>query len=159
MRRNCAEVVIVEASAFDSPFAEPHEIVEGAREFVAELKKWLPEINVMLVFPRAEVISPYLRELRAHLDLVGVRVATRVSKNDDSHSERLRTRQLWEVRGVGSPGGRLPFHLQPDRRRVFDVALGKVVDWQIIADAVIQYAAVMAIPVAILPPLEDEPEF
>ncbi|WP_298038924.1 hypothetical protein [uncultured Microbacterium sp.] len=154
-----AEVVLIESSAFDSPFADPHEVVEGAREFVIELQKWLPEINVVLVFPRAEVISPYLRDLRTHLDLVGVRVATRVSKDDLSHRERMRTRQLWEVRGVGSPGGRLPFHPQPDRRRVFDVALGKVVNWQTVADAVIQYAAVMAIPVGTLPPLEDEREF
>ena len=154
-----AEVVTVESSAFDSPFVDPHEIVEGAREFDAELRKWLPEINVIFVFPRAEVISPYLRELRTHLDLVGVRVATRVSKDDLSHRERMRTRQLWEVRGVGSPGGRLPFHLQPDRRRCFDVTLGKIVDWKVVADAVIEYAAVMAIPVGTLPPLEDEPEF
>lgn len=154
-----AEVVLIESSAFDSPFVDPHEVVEGAREFCAELRKWLPEINVIFVFPRAEIISPYLRELRTHLDLVGVRVATRVSKDDDSRRDRHRTRQLWEVRGVGSPGGRPPFHLQPDRRRVFDVALGKIVDWQAVADAVIQYAALMAIPVGTPPMIEDEPEF
>ncbi len=139
------EVLLIESGAFASPFAEPEVIVERAEWLTLELHKWLPELVVALVFPPAEVISPYLRRLRLDLDVQGVHVVTRVQSYVGLRRQRQRTRQLWEVRGVSArPEGLLPFSLVADRRRRFDVPLGEVVDWESVAASVIEYAAVMA---------------
>lgn len=146
-RRKISEMVIVEASTLATPLAlERHSAFDGVRWLDGEVRKWLPRASVVVLFPRVHTLSPWTRELRNRLDLLGLRTSTRGAASD---AEPVRTRQLWHVRSEGRdrPVGHYEYDLEADRVKEFIVPLGDLPQWEIVAAAVVEYAAVMAFPV------------
>lgn len=141
MTRRRDEMLVIESSAFDSPLADADSIVDGLAWLDYEVKKWLRWLVVIVAFPPDDVCSTYLKWVRARLDMVGVRTTTR----GDRPRERARCRMMWHVRGEGrGEGGSFEIAVKPDRVREWVVEPHLMFEPEVVAAAIIDYAATLA---------------
>lgn len=137
-------IVLIDSSAFATPFVtDDDHIVDRCAWLAYEVLKWLPGADVLFVFPPDVALSLWSRGIQGRLAYIGVRPTTKPAIVADG----LRTRIMWHVfADAEGRSGRYEFGIHADRVRKFPIPLGEVVPWETIANAVIEHAAIMAIP-------------
>lgn len=137
-----AGLVVIESSAFASPFVDADQGVDGAAWLDYEVRKWLPGGSMIVCFPPDDALSNWSRAVQQRLAYIGVRTSNREAIRLD----RLRTRMLWHVHSDHEQAVRYRLDVAADRHHRLHVPLGEVVSWEKIAKLVAEYAALLAFP-------------
>ena len=151
-------LLVIESSAFSSPFADVDHVVDGAAWLDYEVKKWLPGGDTIVLFPPDDALSDWARSVQGRLQYIGVRTSTRRGIRLD----RLRTRMLWHLHSAHEQAARYRLDVVADRYHRIHVPITEVVSWERVAQGVAEYAALMAFPNTPEEPtlaLEDEEPF
>lgn len=151
-------LVVIESSAFSSPFEDIDHVVDGAAWLDYEIKKWLPGAGMIVLFPPDDALSEWARSVQDRLQYIGVRTSTRHGIRLD----RLRTRMLWHLHADHEQAARYRLDVVADRYHRIHVPISEVVSWERIATNVAEYAALLAFPTTPVEPpliLEDEEPF
>lgn len=135
-------LLVIESSAFSSPFADVDHVVDGAAWLDYEIRKWLPGGHMIVLFPPDDALSDWARSVQGRLQYIGVRTSTRRGIRLD----RLRTRMLWHLHSAHEQAARYRLDVVADRYHRIHVPITEVVPWERVAQGVAEYAALMAFP-------------
>lgn len=135
-------LLVVESSAFSSPFEDIDHVVDRCAWLDYEVRKWLPGGDMIALFPPDDALSDWARSAQGRLAYIGVRTSTRRGIRLD----RLRTRMLWHLHSAHEQASRYRLDVAADRYHRIHVPITEVVPWERVATNVAEYAALMAFP-------------
>lgn len=131
------ESLVIDAAVFLNPLLDEDLALDDAWRLGEHVRKWLPFARTVIVVPRGVVLSPQARSILGRCEYVGIEVI-------EAGEPVGRTRQAWHVVSEATSDAALP--MRGDRVHRFVAPLDGEVPWSDVRDAIVAYAAIVAIP-------------
>lgn len=131
------ETLVIDAAALLNPLLDEDLAIDEAWRIAEHLRKWLTFARTIVIVPRGGVLSPQAQSILGRCEHVGIEVV-------EAGDRVGRTRQVWHL--VSEATADAPLPMRADRVHRFTATLDGEVPWNDVRDAIVAYAAVVAIP-------------
>lgn len=131
------ETLVIDAAVILNPLLDEDLVLNEAWRLADHTRKWIPFARTVIVVPREGVLSPHAQSILGRCAHVRIEVI-------EAGDSVGRTRQVWHL--VSEATSEAPLPMRADRGHRFTAPLDGEVPWREVRDAIVQYAAIVAIP-------------